>query len=57
MRHEVFTVKLCASCPYTPEDLEDGLYDPESEFFCCGQCPDAKIIRHSETPFIGEGAV
>jgi hypothetical protein len=45
---EVFTVKLCDQCPYTPEDLvsnETNLYDPASEYFCCGQCPETPVYR------------
>lgn len=48
MNDERFTVKLCAQCPYTPADLEDGgesLYNPNSEHFCCGQCPETPIYR------------
>jgi hypothetical protein len=42
--NERYTVKLCSSCVYKPEDLEH-LYDPESEFFCCGQCPETKLHK------------
>lgn len=46
MLREKYTVKLCKHCPYTPEDLADAgedLYDPDSEYFCCGQCPESEM--------------
>jgi hypothetical protein len=42
---EPFTVKLCgAACPYSPSDLGD-LYDPDSEYWCCGTCSMHEAYR------------
>jgi len=41
---EKFTVKLCEGCVYTPDDIGE-LYDPLSEFWCCGQCPAQKMYK------------
>jgi hypothetical protein len=43
---EPYTVKLCDECCYTPEDLGE-LYNPESEFWCCGQCKMHDIYKPS----------
>jgi hypothetical protein len=40
-------VKLCARCPYTPQDLA-GHYDPEAELHACARCDgsQAVVTRH-----------
>jgi hypothetical protein len=40
-------VRLCARCPYTPQDLA-GHYDPEAALHACAKCDHQKAVvtRH-----------
>jgi hypothetical protein len=40
-------VKLCARCPYTPQDLA-SYYDPEAALHACAKCDHEKaaVTRH-----------
>jgi hypothetical protein len=40
-------VKLCARCPYTPQDLS-SYYDPEAALHACAKCDheSAVVTRH-----------
>jgi hypothetical protein len=40
-------VKLCARCPYTPQDLASH-YDPEAALHACAKCDHGKaaVTRH-----------
>ena len=40
-------VKLCARCPYTPQDLA-GHYDPEAALHACAKCDveQGKLTNH-----------
>src|ERR1700757_5214967 len=40
-------VKLCARCPYTPQDLS-GHYDPEAALHACAKCDhqNAVVTKH-----------
>ena len=46
----MYTVKLCAQCVYTPEDLGKH-YDPTAEQFCCGRCPAQGLLCVARGPY------
>ena len=42
-------VKLCARCPYTPQDLA-GHYDPEGELYACAKCDRGQKVSTNHYP-------
>jgi hypothetical protein len=42
-------VKLCARCPYTPQDLA-GHYDPEAALHACAKCDVEKAMLTNHYP-------
>jgi hypothetical protein len=48
-------VKLCARCPYTPQDLT-GHYDPEAALHVCAKCDGCSPTTTHARPTGGEHA-
>jgi hypothetical protein len=42
-------VKLCARCPYTPQDLA-GHYDPEAALHACARCDGEQAVITNHYP-------
>lgn len=42
-------VKLCARCPYTPQDLA-GHYDPEGTLYACARCDGGQKVSTNHYP-------
>ena len=42
-------VKLCARCPYTPQDLA-GHYDPEGTLYACARCDGGQKVSTDHCP-------
>ena len=42
-------VKLCARCPYTPQDLT-GHYDPEAALHVCAKCDGEQAMLTNHYP-------
>jgi hypothetical protein len=42
-------VKLCARCPYTPQDLA-GHYDPEAAIHACARCDGEQAVITNHYP-------
>ena len=42
-------VKLCARCPYKPQDLA-GHYDPEAGLHACAKCDDEQVVLTKHYP-------
>jgi hypothetical protein len=42
-------VKLCARCPYTPQDLARH-YDPDSELYACAKCDGGQKVSTNHYP-------
>jgi hypothetical protein len=42
-------VKLCARCPYKPQDLA-GHYDPEVALHVCAKCDDEQVLVTNHYP-------
>jgi len=47
-------VKLCARCPYTPQDLT-GHYDPEAALHACAKCDVEQRVLTRRSPHRAHG--